>query len=98
MKDSRGDFLSYITTTDGRLTDLVYQRSVFAAKKSNDHAHCELCWVTICDIEEPQYEKIGYYCDETGCWLCEKCFSDFAKDYNWSSQEGDKGQGDGLRE
>lgn len=87
MKDLRKDFLPYITTADGRLTDLVYQLIEFTGKINGDHAHCELCWVKICDIESPEYERSGYYCSETGCWLCKKCFSDFSQTYNWHSKK-----------
>lgn len=83
MKDSRNDFLPYIATTDGRLTDLSYQSREFVGRNKGDHAHCELCWVTICNTDYSESEKEGYYCVETGCWLCKRCFSDFSPIYNW---------------
>lgn len=87
MNDSRNDFLPYIATNDGRLTDLVYELLEFVGRKKGDHVHCELCWVTICDVENLESEKEAYYCTETGCWLCKRCFSDFSQIYNWKIQD-----------
>ena len=83
MKDARNDFLPYIATADGRLQNLSYTLINFKDKKNGNHAHCELCWITICESANLRSEKEGYYCAETGCWLCKKCFSDFAGKFDW---------------
>lgn len=83
MRDSRIDFLPYIAEADGNLRNLTYEFIKFKDKGRGDHVHCELCWVIICENDHIKGEKEGYYCKETGCWLCKKCFFDFAEEYNW---------------
>lgn len=87
MKDFREDFLPYITRADGSLQDLSYELISYKGRSSGSHAHCELCWVTICDIESDEYEKEGYFCKETGCWICKKCFSDYKSKYGWNDNK-----------
>lgn len=83
MRDARSDFFPYIATADGQLYDLSYKLMPYKGKTKNDHIHCELCWITISKGELNGDKAKGYYCKDTGCWLCKKCFSDFASKFRW---------------
>lgn len=88
MKDFRLDFLPYIATEDGQINNLTFTFRRYRGKSKNDHAHCELCWITIGQASVSNCEEDGYYCEETGSWICPKCFFDFSTRYNWGVVNG----------
>ena len=61
------------------MKNLTFVRKKYEGK---DHDHCEFCW-----------DKFGYhegnltegYCSEDNKrWVCDKCFNDFKKDFNFN--------------
>lgn len=86
MDDYRLGFLPFIESADGQINGLTYKLVHFQSHMPGDHAHCALCWAPICDSEYDWKEKPeaeAFFCEETGCWICKKCFSDFAPQFHW---------------
>ena len=60
--------------------ELVYQvfdRSICI----EDFDQCEFCW-KVFDRDKKKPNK-AYYCPSEKVWICEKCFTDFQKYFNW---------------
>lgn len=87
MKDYREDFFPFIARRNGDLQGLSYELILYQGKVEGDHTHCELCWETICNAEGLAFDREGYYCAETRCWICKQCFNDFKSRFNWSTKE-----------
>ncbi len=68
---------------DGTLGELVFNRMEYKGNKSGDHVHCNLCWNLISNVEIIEFEHEGFYCEETGCWLCVECFKELQPLYDW---------------
>ncbi len=69
------------------LKDAILKYSKFNAKKyGHNHAHCQFCFATFMEIEDPEILNWGYctlYRKKSECWICEKCFNDFKDIFNW---------------
>jgi len=46
-----------------------------------DHEHCEFCSKKISEYEGDLHE--GYCTINNQWWICEECFNDFKKVFNW---------------
>ena len=46
-----------------------------------DHDHCDFCYKTFSEFEGDQNE--GYCTLDKKTWICEQCFNDFQKMFNW---------------
>ncbi|MBR2617344.1 MAG: hypothetical protein IKC56_03860, partial [Clostridia bacterium] len=75
----------------GKMNDRVFEFSNFTSTNNNDHEHCEFCWCKITDkkLEEDVVSQ-GYFCyndiSKQSNWICEKCFEDFKKMFNFKSK------------
>lgn len=53
-----------------------------SSSKTNDHDHCEFCMQKFgfgaADLH------IGYSTEDNDIWICEKCYKDFNKLFNWN--------------
>lgn len=50
-----------------------------------DHEHCAFCWEKIGEYEGCEHS--GYCTVDTGHWLCEECFRDFADEFQFTVRE-----------
>jgi len=52
---------------------------------SGDHYHCEFCWHTFMENCNGMEDcSTGGYCTlDERIWICETCFKDFEKMFNW---------------
>ncbi len=90
MDDYRLGFFPFIASAEGKMDGLTYRLVRFQGRKPGEHAHCALCWAAICDSEydwEKSPEAEAFFCEETGCWICKKCYSDFAPQFHWRLSE-----------
>lgn len=78
MKDWRVDLLENVSDTHGML----FEPKNFIAQSSSDHIHCSICFKTICGGNSV-YNNSGFYCKESGDWLCKQCFNDFKDQFDW---------------
>lgn len=83
MKDWREELLYTMDDTKG----CSFQRVEYHSSVQSDHEHCSICFAKISDSVHCQGEKHGFYCKETGDWLCDVCFNDFKKRFNWNDEE-----------
>lgn len=63
------------------------KRSLFTRTSINDHEHCEFCFDKF--GEGAERLKFGYCTLDGYHWICEKCFSDFQKQFQWKLQKGE---------
>ena len=82
-KDFREDLLPLIADTSGNLSGLRFKYKKYDSHSKADHVHCSLCWKTIYGFKLKGGNTTGYYCGETGVWLCRKCFHDFSERFGW---------------
>lgn len=59
------------------------QKKKFVIKNNNiqDHAHCELCWNRISQLESDS--KVGYYEEDSKSWICESCYDSLKDLFKW---------------
>lgn len=57
------------------------KKELFRGSKTNDHAHCEFCWDKFGEREG--LLKEGYCTLDKYRWICNECFRDFHKDFDW---------------
>jgi hypothetical protein len=53
-------------------------------KQDWDHDHCEFCSAKFSELEGDLHE--GYCTVDKNYWICEKCFNDFCKMFEWASE------------
>ena len=46
-----------------------------------DHTHCAFCWDKFSNCTDMLHT--GYRVADGSWWICEKCFNDFKKQFNW---------------
>ena len=51
--------------------------------RNNDHDHCEFCMEKF-TVKYPTYAYCTLDCE---IWICEDCFKDFQKQFNWELVE-----------
>ena len=68
--DDRRELLPLIAREDGSLDHFAFVLHSAYAYAPGAHTHCELCWATISNLENPKYLKEGLRCTETGSWIC----------------------------
>ena len=66
-----------ITNQENYLMGVHLKHKEFYPKTPNDHAHCEFCWYTFTD------GTIGYATFDEKHWICDKCYHDFRKMFQW---------------
>ena len=71
-----------LTNQDRYLQNKKLIRMDFAATEDNDHAHCAFCWSKFGELENMLHS--GYCVVDENRWICEKCFSDFKKRFQWA--------------
>lgn len=81
--DWRRALLPLIAREDGSLDYFVFERHLFSGYAPGEHAHCELCWATISNLDNPKHLKEGFCCVETGSWVCPRCFHNFQAEFHW---------------
>ena len=52
-----------------------------------DFTQCEFCWDTFNMVDG--VSSRAYFSPEEKVWICEKCFTDFCKYFQWTVQEVD---------
>ncbi len=74
--------------SDWRLTNqmnylyrAVLRRKVFHKTKKCDHEHCEFCFGKFGEYEDALHD--GYCTYDQYHWICDKCFEDFQKSFEW---------------
>ena len=72
MDDWREDLLYTMNDTYG----CCFKKIVINSSEKNDHEHCSICLTKISNGSKLTHKE-GYYCKETGDWLCSVCMSDF---------------------
>lgn len=62
--------------------ELTYAR--YTTAEYGDHAHCEFCFEKFMEHSEgiEHCASVGYVTDN-GCWICEDCYQDFQKRFQW---------------
>ena len=80
MNDWREELLYTVDETQG----YSFKKIAYHSTEKSDHEHCSICFTKIGDDEHCQCEHIGFFCKETGDWLCASCFDDFKTLFNWS--------------
>jgi hypothetical protein len=75
---------------DWRLTNqrlyLMHARLVYREyepTEGNDHDHCEFCWAEFSKSGRADVLSKGYSTLDRYRWVCEKCFNDFAAEFEW---------------
>lgn len=58
------------------------KKVVFRASDTNDHEHCEFCWVKFGEGKESK--KSGYCTLDGYHWICNECFQDFKELFEWN--------------
>jgi len=58
-------------------------RRQYRASASNDHDHCEFCWVKFMAADFPDVEREGYATTDGHRWICATCFRDFEQRFCW---------------
>lgn len=71
---------------DEYLQNKVFQFKEFLNSQNGSlHTHCEFCWHKF--MENPDgvkdCSKQGYCSIDGKYWVCEECFNDFRKKFNW---------------
>ena len=62
----------------------LYAKNLFYrnfACAGREHDHCEFCWKKF--GKEVESLREGYCTDDNYHWICQECFSDFNKYFNW---------------
>lgn len=62
------------------------KKAAFHATAANDHEHCEFCWDKFGESEDCL--KSGYCTLDEYRWICNDCFQDFQKQFEWTVVEG----------
>ena len=57
----------------------------FKGTAAIDHEHCEFCWDKFGESEGLQ--KAGYCTLDKYHWICNECFRDFQKQFEWNIVE-----------
>lgn len=77
---------------DWRLTNqmnylfrVTLKKAIFKETAKNDHEHCEFCWDKFGDDKDQL--KSGYCTLDRYHWICNTCFGDFRKQFEWHVQE-----------
>jgi hypothetical protein len=52
-------------------------------RDNSDHDHCEFCNAKFMDTEGPNILPQGWTDENETYWICEGCFEDFRKMYQW---------------
>lgn len=53
----------------------------FKATATNDHEHCEFCFDKFGEYEG--WQKSGYCTLDRYYWICNECYQDFHKQFEW---------------
>ena len=56
-------------------------KAIFEGTATNDHEHCEFCWAKFGEDEGSL--KSGYCTLDRYHWICDECFRDFNKQFEW---------------
>lgn len=80
MQDWREELLYTMEDTHGS----IFQKLEYRSTANSDHEHCSICFEKISDDPRCQCETSGFYCKESGDWLCANCFNDFKERFNWT--------------
>jgi len=54
-----------------------------------DHDHCEFCWAEIAGPEIANALHEGWTTPDEYRWICDTCFRDFQRDFQWIIVEAD---------
>lgn len=57
------------------------KREQFKQTERNDYEHCECCWAKFSETEDCL--KSGYCTMDRYRWICDECFRDFQKQFEW---------------
>lgn len=57
------------------------KKAIFIESSTNDHEHCEFCWDKFGEGES--LLKAGYCTLDGYRWICNTCFQDFQKQFEW---------------
>lgn len=79
MSDWRDDLLYTMNDTRG----CSFKQVLYQSSEKKDHEHCSICFAKISDNVHCPDETYGFYCKETGDWLCATCFNDFKNRFGW---------------
>ena len=55
-------------------------KDYFRPEGNNDHEHCAFCWLKF----GLSYQPFGYCTLDRYYWICEECFRDFRKEFEWT--------------
>ena len=64
------------------LENLKFTKTKFKADGSNDHEHCDLCWVKISEYPDDIHE--AYSSNQGQFWVCPECYEKYHESYHWS--------------
>ena len=77
---------------DWRLTNQIeylYEKKIvrtrFFKTEGNEHEHCEFCFEKF--GEEDNMLHAGYCTCDRYYWICDQCYNDFRKTFNWIVDE-----------
>ncbi|RLA59699.1 MAG: hypothetical protein DRQ78_10330 [Epsilonproteobacteria bacterium] len=68
---------------EGYLKNLTFTWELYSQNKS-DHDHCEFCNAKFMKNEDENILTEGYTSKDRYRWICENCFKDFRKEFNWN--------------
>ena len=61
----------------------LYWRKYAPYNEKWEHDHCEFCSAKFMGDEQPDSLHEGYCTEDQYRWICEKCFEDFKKQFEW---------------
>jgi hypothetical protein len=74
-----------ITNQESYLVDAVLFRRKYKQPSADwDHDHCEFCWVTFSEHEQPEVLREGYTTLDEYHWICPTCVEDFETRFRWT--------------
>ena len=62
----------------------LYFKKYKASNKKSDHDHCEFCWQKFMEYDNPDIIYEGYTTENEYHWICEECYEDFKKMFQWN--------------
>ena len=92
-KHGNGEFSLMIEKNDWRLQgqeeylkgETLYYKKYTKYSDEWEHEHCEFCGDKISEYDGDLHE--GYCTKDEKCWICEKCFNDFKKMFDWKVEK-----------
>ena len=76
-KDWREELLFSVKDT----YNMKFEMKNFKTDDHWDHEHCSICFRKI--GLQGKTDNCAFYCEQTNDWICQSCFFDFCKKFNW---------------